>query len=149
MRRVRLMMIATCLPCLPLESAQAQSYQDSTGFYGQVALVVGWPNIDSVGGPVAPIETGTMVGLSFTGGYRIATWIGVDAEFMWVGGADVVDATFGPQFGVKLADACFGAGLELLLTDHWGTCVDGGYYVAGDELFEGTGTLRFGAQYNF
>jgi opacity protein-like surface antigen len=209
MNSIRIALVATCLLWLPMQTARAQNYPDSVGLYGQVAIVAGWPDIDGFpGSPVAP-ETGTMAGLSFTAGYRIATWIGVDAEFMWIGGGDIINANFGPQFGVKVADASlmaitgnaklyplafapdvipqwvqpygvigigsglsqarpvvalrasfgadnvnvfmgrFGAGLELLLTDHWGTYVDGSYYVGNDDVFRGAGTLRFGTEYNF
>ena len=144
-----------------------------------------------------------MIGLSFTGGYRIATWIGVDAEFIWVGGGDLLSdgkkfadlsmlaitanvkiyplayspdlipqwiqpyvvmgigsglAQYTPtadlreDFGtenVNIFMGRFGGGIELLLTGHWGVYVDGSYYVASDEVFNGAGTLRFGILYNF
>jgi hypothetical protein len=203
MRSIRVALVAAFLLSLPLRSALAQNYQDSTGFYGQVAIVLGWPNID--GRFTAPPTTGngTMIGLSFAAGSRIATWVGVDAEFVLIGGGDL------HSFGVKTAESSlmaftanaklyplafspdlipqwvqpygvigigggiaqsipvasmrdgfgaenvtvfmgrFGAGLEILLTDHWGTYVDGSYYMASDDVFNGAGTLRFGTHYSF
>jgi hypothetical protein len=76
--------------------AQAQTYADSQGFYGQFALPIGWNNMS---GPSFGSADGSMFGFSFTAGYRFNGWIGGDVEVMWLGAGDVV------QGGAVLADA--------------------------------------------
>jgi hypothetical protein len=203
MRSITLTLGSILLLSLPLGAAKAQNYQDSVGPYGEIAFAFGWPSINSRFTVPPTTGSGTMIGLSFTGGYRINSLIAVDAEFLWVGGGDL--STFGVQFSdaslmaitgnikfyplskapdlivewiqpyvvmgigsglgqstpaayrrtgigtdnVNVFMGRFGGGVEILLDNHWGIYLDGNYYVASDEVFDGAGTLGVGVLYSF
>ncbi|MCS5635216.1 MAG: porin family protein [Myxococcota bacterium] len=69
-------------------SVEGQTYKDARGFYGQFSVPIGWNDMD---GP-SPLGStdGTMVGFSFTAGYRFNAWVGGDVEVLWLGAGDVV-----------------------------------------------------------
>ncbi|HIF98773.1 MAG TPA: porin family protein [Myxococcales bacterium] len=68
--------------------AQAQTYRDAQGFYGQFSVPIGWNNM--AGPSEFGTTDGTMAGFSFNAGYRFNGWVGADVEVMWLGGGDVV-----------------------------------------------------------
>jgi hypothetical protein len=79
-----------------VSSAHGQTYQDARGFYGQFSVPIGWNNMD---GPSLGSADGTMIGFSFTAGYRFNAWVGGDVEVLWLGAGDVV------KDGAIVADA--------------------------------------------
>lgn len=105
MRRIFVVLVASIGLAMSALPARAQNYEDSVGFYVELAIAMGWANMQSSLVSPVPPERGTMVGLSFTGGYRLSSWLALDAEFVWIGGGDVIDRTLGPNFGVKLGDS--------------------------------------------
>jgi opacity protein-like surface antigen len=178
--------------------AQAQTYNDSLGFYGQFSLPVGWNNMADDSGD------GAMVGFALTAGYRFNSWIGADVEVLWMGAGDIRDpatgsvsmdasllsvvgsAKFYPlvltsryipgwvqpylvfglgsgiaqqsprgsnQFGASQDEtvflARFGTGLEVMISQHWGTYLDVNYYAANSKSLSGIGTLRLGVLCHF
>jgi hypothetical protein len=181
--------------------AQAQTYRDAQGFYGQFAVPIGWNNMD--GTSALGQSDGTMIGFSFTGGYRFNGWVGADIEVMWLGAGDVVQggavnadasllsvgaaAKFYPfvltsryvpgwvqpyiAFGVgsgiseqtsrsssQFGDSSlsetvflfrFGAGMEIMISKHWGTFMDANYYATNSNTISGIGMIRLGAMCHF
>lgn len=79
--------------------ASAQTYADSAGFYADIGLALGWNNM---AGPFQPINNGTMVGFVFSGGYRFNGWFAAEAEFLWVGGGDILNAQDGLEYRASL-----------------------------------------------
>ena len=73
--------------------AGAQTYAESTGFYADVGLGLGWNNLD---GGLQPVDNGTMVGFVVGGGYRFNTWAAAEVEFTWVGGGEIVNPNAAP-----------------------------------------------------
>ena len=182
------------------QAARAQTYNDAQGFYGQFAMPIGWNNM---GGPSdVGSADGSMIGFSFTAGYRFNGWIGADIEVMWLGAGDVVqggavngDASllsvggaaklypfvltsrhvpgwiqpylaFGVgsgiseqsfrasnQFGSSLSETVFlfrfGAGMEVMISKHWGTFMDANYYASNSNSISGIGMIRLGAMCHF
>jgi len=181
-------------------SAHGQTYKDARGFYGQFAVPIGWNNMD--GPSDVGAADGTMIGFSFTAGYRFNAWVGADVEVLWLGAGDVInngavagDASvtsvgvatkFYPfvlttrsvpswiqpyvAFGVGTGIAeqsrrdtnvfgsspsesvflfRFGAGMEIMISKHWGTYMDLNYYASNSNSFAGFGMMRLGAMYHF
>jgi len=182
------------------QAARAQTYNDAQGFYGQFAMPIGWNNM---GGPSdVGSADGSMIGFSFTAGYRFNGWIGADIEVMWLGAGDVVQggavngdasllsvggaAKFYPfvltsrhvpgwiqpylafgvgsgiseqtyrasnQFGSSLSETVFlfrfGAGMEVMISKHWGTFMDANYYASNSNSISGIGMIRLGAMCHF
>ena len=178
---------------LPASEAPAQTYESSVGFYGAVGFSAGWNDVSAF----APVRaSGSMVGFSFSAGYRFTPWIGVDVAFQRVAGGDLRAAATGlpvaeatltsigvsaklyplalapswiPQWvqphatlgtGSGLAEQApitpgsfgstsrtvfltrVGAGVEVMLTEHWGTLVDGSYLVTDNDVLKGSRRLR-------
>ncbi|MDG2333084.1 MAG: porin family protein [Myxococcota bacterium] len=181
-------------------AVQAQTYADSRGFYGQFSIPIGWNNMART----SQIGTsdGTMIGFSFTAGYRFNAWVGADVEVMWLGAGDVVEGnavtgtasilsvgaaakfypfvltsrsmptwiqpylTFGvgsgiaeqvpvgsDDFGSSLSETVFlfrlGAGMEVMISKHWGTFMDLNYYASNSRTVEGIGMMRLGLMCHF
>jgi len=180
--------------------AQAQTYRDAQGFYGQFAVPIGWDNMDGTSG--LGTTDGTMIGFSFTAGYRFNGWVGADVEVLWLGAGDVVEngavtadasllsvgaavkfypfvltsryvpgwvqpyIAFGvgsgiseqtPRsssvFGSSLSETVFlfrfGAGMEVMISKHWGTFMDANYYASNSNSISGIGMIRLGAMCHF
>ncbi len=197
---IRLIAFLFLLGALPL-AAQAQTYADSEGFYGQFSAPIGWNNMAA---PSAFGTTdGTMIGFSFTAGYRFNAWVGADVEVMWLGAGDVVDAgavtadasilsvgaaakfyplvltsrsvpswvqpylVFGVGSGIAEQTPVganqfgefnksetiflfrFGAGMEVMISKHWGTFMDANYYATNSNSISGIGMMRLGVMCHF
>ena len=180
--------------------AQAQTYRDAQGFYGQFAIPIGWNNMS--GPSKFGTADGAMAGFSFNAGYRFNGWVGADVEVIWLGGGDVVkngsavaDASllsvgaaikfypfvltsryvpgwvqpylaFGvgsgiseqtmrgsPEFGSSLSETVFlvrfGAGMEVMISKHWGTFIESNYYASNSNSISGIGMIRLGAMCHF
>jgi len=200
LKNLTLFLALLLLLCAFASSAQGQTYKDARGFYGQFSVPIGWNNMN---GP-SPLGStdGTMIGFSFTAGYRFNAWVGGDVEVLWLGAGDVVDAgavagdasvlsvgaaakfypfvlttryvpswvqpyvTFGVgsgtaeqsdrstnEFGSSLSETVFlfrfGAGMEVMISKHWGTYMDANYYASNSNSFAGFGMIRLGAMCHF
>ncbi|MDE0886841.1 MAG: porin family protein [Myxococcota bacterium] len=196
---IRLIVLVAAISALP-GGVQAQTYADSRGFYGQFSAPIGWTNMAS---PTENgIADGTMIGFSFTAGYRFNAWVGADVEVMWLGAGDVIKGgavtadssilsvgaaakfypfvltsrsiptwiqpylTFGigsgiaqqtqagnNEFGSSLSETVFlfrfGAGMEVMISKHWGTFMDLNYYASNSRSIEGIGMMRLGVMCHF
>ena len=180
--------------------AQAQTYRDAQGFYGQFAVPIGWNNM--AGPSNFGTADGAMAGFSFNAGYRFNGWVGADVEVIWLGGGDVVEngsavadasllsvgaaikfypfvltsryvpgwvqpyLAFGagsgiseqtmrgsPEFGSSLSETVFlvrfGAGMEVMISKHWGTFIESNYYASNSNSISGIGMIRLGAMCHF
>jgi hypothetical protein len=58
-----------------------------------------------------------------------------------------------PEFGDSLSETVFlfriGAGMEVMITKHWGTFIESNYYASNSNSISGIGMIRLGAMCHF
>ena len=83
----------------------------------------------------------------------VPTWIQPYVVFGMGSGLSQQDPVGDNEFGSSLSETVllfrFGAGMEVMISKHWGTFMDANYYASNSSSIAGIGMIRLGAMGHF